>query len=109
MVGITRLAATALAAGTLSVVGLSLGVGAAQADTKGPFQWCPGQSLDAVGKWGGAPVWNMNVCHTYWKTYSNIGGNVPVRDGLATNIWEGDEPPPGPTGPTCALFICIPG
>jgi hypothetical protein len=57
---------------------------------------------------GASYVWDMSVCHTWWTTYGNHG-NVPSKYGFPSNIWEGDEPPPGPDGPNCALFICLPG
>jgi hypothetical protein len=47
-----RIIAGALLSGTVAVAGFGLAAGTAQANTRAPYQWCPGQHLpetDVVG------------------------------------------------------------
>lgn len=90
------LATTVLVSGGLSLAGLGLGAGIAQAG--GARNWCPGD--DPRGEPGGAfttspPNWDWNVCHTYYI--------VPAGQGNVSPGILADAPPP-PT--VCwALFI----
>jgi hypothetical protein len=103
--GIAGLATTLLVSGGLGLAGLGLAAGVAQADLRGPYQWCPGQSMQwPTGPWGLPVVWDMNVCHTWWVVVYGQG-NVPMADGRPSVIWEGDNPPP----PTHHDPLCPPG
>jgi hypothetical protein len=85
--------------------GLGLGAGAAQAEY-GPQQWCPGQSMDPPTGPDHQFVWDMNVCHTWYRV--ELGkGNVPFNGGLSSsNVWDGDNPPPGlPPPPNLPLWV----
>jgi hypothetical protein len=113
---VKKIIAGALLSGGVAMVGIGLGAGTAQA-TKGPFTWCPGQSM----VWPSGPnsdrgipepyVWNMNVCHT-WYVVADGWGNVPhVEAGQQTlhdsNVWDGDNPPPdNPGHVNCGLMFC---
>ncbi|PBA87072.1 hypothetical protein CKJ71_08055 [Mycobacterium avium] len=106
----------ALLSGGVAAAGLGLGAGAAHA-TKGPFTWCPGQSME----WPSGPnssrghlnyVWDMNVCHT-WYVVPDGWGNVPriALNGQQTlqssNAWDGDNPPgDNPGNVQCGLMWC---
>ncbi len=113
----TRIIAGALLSGGVAVAGVGLAPGTAQANG-GPYTWCPGQSMD----WPTGPnttglglhtqyVWDMNVCHTWYKVSYGYG-NVPrIINGAPTlqgsNTWDGDNPPPpNPSGFNCGLFWC---
>jgi hypothetical protein len=107
---IVRLATTVLVSGGLGLAGLGLGAGTAHAFTFGPFQWCPGQpfAFDPPQQ-AGWPVWDMNVCHTYWYEYD-------VRTKAPAHYWEGENlfptpippPPPQPLPPHCPLPFRVP-
>lgn len=73
---VTRLAATALAAGAVAAAGLALDTATAQADpfTAQPNSWCPGQALPFSNI-----QWDMSVCHT-WYTVPFGKGNVRMVD-----------------------------
>jgi hypothetical protein len=62
MNGISRLATTVVAAGTV-VAGLALDAGAAQADPfpAQPHSWCPEEALPFNNI-----QWDMGVCHTWY-------------------------------------------
>lgn len=78
---ISRTIAGALLSGGVAVVGVGLVPGIAHAN-KGPFTWCPGQSME----WPSGPnssrgvaqnyAWDMSVCHT-WYIVADGWGNVP--------------------------------
>jgi hypothetical protein len=90
-----RIAAGALLSGVVAVTGFGLAAVAAQANTRGPYQWCPGQPLPEsdVG-------WDMNVCHTwYWVDYG-------FQANRGHFVYEGDNPPPN-LG--CIPGLCLPG
>lgn len=91
-----RVIAGALLSLGVSVAGLALGAGAAQArpdPNYGPHQWCPGQSIYwPTGPWG-LVDWDMNVCHT-WYVVGYGQGNVPMKTGSPSIIYEGNDPPP---------------
>ena len=97
---LTRIIAGALLSSAVTVAGLAIAPGTAQADpqSQGPLQWCPGQRLpqQSLG-------WNMSVCHTYWQTPFGRG-NVPLTNGGNSEIWEGPNPPPY-WEPVCAPFV----
>jgi hypothetical protein len=93
-----------LLSGGIAVAGFGLAAGAALAQPgpaplnhwpgcteeapQGPCHWCPGQPLPPTGNHVINPVrWDNNVCHTYY--YVNFG-----TDNVASNIWDGDSPPP---------------
>ena len=69
----------------VAVASLGLGAGTAHA-TAGPFTWCPGQSMNYPPgpdtSFGVNPVltdhyvWDMNVCHTWYRVETGWG-NVP--------------------------------
>ncbi len=112
----TRILVGALLSGGVALAG-AWAPGIAHANG-GPYTWCPGQSMD----WPTGPntttlgmhaqyVWDMNVCHTWYKvTYGY--GNVPrIVNGASTlqgsNTWDGDDPPPpNPSGVNCGLMWC---
>jgi hypothetical protein len=89
--------------------------GVAQADDNvgGPFQWCPGDSMDyspTATFFGGhngpgrGYRWDMNVCHTWYRLRSMHAGNVPDNGDPHSDVWDGDNPPPGqvlPPLPPC--------
>ncbi|WP_082956536.1 MULTISPECIES: hypothetical protein [unclassified Mycobacterium] len=97
--GIAGAATTLLASGCLGLASLVLGAGTAQADSPGPYRWCPGDSMvyhATVGPHTGPGVayqWDMNVCHT-WYWVANGKGNVPYKGHLPSGVWDGDNPPP---------------
>ena len=85
-----RIIAGALLGGSVTVAGVGLAAGTAQANTRGPYQWCSGQHLPETDV-----VWDMNVCHTwYWVDYG-------FQANRGHFVYEGDNPPPN--------FGCIPG
>jgi hypothetical protein len=113
--------AGALLCGSVAVTGIGLGTGTAHA-TAGPFNWCPGQSMD----WPSGPdmsfgvkpkltdrhVWDMNVCHTWYRVETGWG-NVPwiQPNGQQTlshsDVWDGDNPPgDNPGNVHCGLMFC---
>ena|SRR5271166_689496 len=97
-----RIIAGGLMSGAVAVAGLGPAAGTAQADpqSQGPFQWCPGQPMAGVL----SPIrWDMSVCHTYWATPFGRG-NVPLRAGGPSSIWEGNDPPPY-FEPVCPPFF----
>ena len=92
-----RIIGGALLSGGLTIAGLGLAAGNAQAhpnpvpldngDWGPPHHWCPGQPLPDTGNRVTDPLrWDMTICHTYYYTYPY--GNV------AKTIWDGDNPPP---------------
>jgi hypothetical protein len=111
------IAGTLLWAGVV-VAGVGLSAGTAHA-TKGPFTWCPGQSM----QWPSGPddprnvaigeryVWDMHACHT-WYVVADGWGNVPHTEaGQPTlhdsNVWDGNNPPPdNPGHVNCGLMFC---
>jgi len=101
--GVAGLATTLLVSGGLSLAGLGLGAGAANAYTYGPFQWCPGQDMPNDPPRAATDlVWDMSVCHTYY-----IVGYK--RGNVGDYIWADAGPPPPPAhnprclpGPGCA-------
>ncbi|WP_076063349.1 MULTISPECIES: hypothetical protein [unclassified Mycobacterium] len=114
---ISRIIAGALLSGGVAVVGVGLVPGIAHAN-KGPFTWCPGQSME----WPSGPnssrgvaqnyAWDMSVCHT-WYIVADGWGNVPriALNGQPTlqssHTWDGDNPPPdNPSGVNCGPGWC---
>ena len=102
---ISRLAATVLVSGGLSLAGLGLAAATAKAD--GPHRWCPGDPKNMPYVVNDEVDWDWNVCHTWYPT--NYGqGNVTMA-GRPTSIWDGDNPPPDAIAPrVCApiAFMC---
>jgi hypothetical protein len=105
--GIAGFATALLLSGGLGLAGLELGTGTAQADPgfaqtpyapKGPNQWCPGQALPYNDT---TIVWDMNVCHTWWRVAYGFQGNR--GKGF---IFEGDAPP---ADIGCVPLLCLPG
>lgn len=105
----------------VAVASLGLGAGPAQANA-GPFTWCPGQSMDYPSgpdmSFGVKPkitdrhVWDMNVCHTWFRVATGWG-NVPwiQPNGQQTlshsDVWDGDSPPgDNPGNVQCGLMFC---
>jgi hypothetical protein len=88
--GIAGLATAALLSGGLA--GLGPGAGTAWADTYGPHQWCPGDSIYYPTGPGPYYNWDMNVCHTYY--WVNGTGNVPYKGELPSDLYDGTDPPP---------------
>jgi hypothetical protein len=43
-----RIIAGALLSGSVAVAGIAFTAGSAQANTRGPYQWCPGQHLPEI-------------------------------------------------------------
>ncbi|WP_319430164.1 hypothetical protein [Mycobacterium sp. RTGN5] len=107
-----RIMAAALLSSAVGAAGLALGPGTAHA-TSGPFNWCPGQSME----WPSGPnqsfvyAWDMNTCHTWYRVGYGYG-NVPrLVEGASTlsgsGIWNGDNPPgDNPSGFNCGLMWC---
>ena len=87
---LNRIVAGTLLAATVAVAGFGLAAGTAQANTRGPYQWCPGQQLPETDV-----VWDMNVCHTWY--YGNAGhvGSTNGQVEVGWRIMEG-EPSPVP-------------
>jgi hypothetical protein len=102
--GIVGLATIVLVSGGLGLAGLGLAAGTAQADNLGPFQWCPGQSMDKPTGPGHDIAWDWSVCHT-WYTVDYGKGNVShsYDIGGPSSYWDGDDPPPSDRHP-CAPF-----
>ena len=118
---VKRIMAGGLLSGGIAVAGLGLGAGAAQATT-GPFTWCPGQAMD----WPSGPnmsygvkpkltdryVWDMNVCHTWYKVpdgWGNVPWIAPNGQNTLTSsyVWDGDNPPgDNPGNVQCGLMYC---
>jgi hypothetical protein len=114
----TRAVIAVLLSGGIAVAGVGPSAGTAHA-TKGPFTWCPGQSM----QWPSGPddprnvaigeryVWDMHACHT-WYVVGDGWGNVPhIEAGQPTlhdsNVWDGDNPPPdNPGHVNCGLMFC---
>lgn len=89
----TILAAALLSAG-LAATGMGLSVGTAQAETppSGPNTWCPGDPPVETGNKRVNPVrWDESICHEYWFVYFGQGN-------VASNIWDGPNPPGPPPG-----------
>jgi hypothetical protein len=64
-----RIIAGAVLSGSLAVTAVGLAAGTAQANTRGPYQWCPGQHFpetDVVPRriWGASPGWACPGCNT---------------------------------------------
>jgi hypothetical protein len=105
---IVGVATTVVVSGGLGLAGLAL-AGTAHADD-GPHQWCPGQSMrPGVGP-GSEIVWDMHVCHT-WYRVGYAQGNVANIAGTPTTVWDGPNPPTPPAPqcnapgrPPCGLF-----
>ncbi|ORW31672.1 hypothetical protein AWB91_15475 [Mycobacterium paraense] len=90
-----RLLAGGLVSVTFAVAGLGLSAGTAQAKPRGPYQWCPGQQLPETDV-----VWDMNVCHTWYRVDYGFQAN------RGHFVYEGDTPPPD-LG--CIPGLCLPG
>lgn len=105
---IAVLAATLSLSAGLGPAGIGVAISAAQATSgspgfhgpvpakpRGPYQWCPGQSLPE-----GDVAWNMNVCHTwYWVDYG-------FQANRGQFVYEGDNPP---ADLGCIPGLCLPG
>ena len=90
-----RIVAGALLSAGVAMAGFGLGAGTAQANTRGPYQWCPGQPLPESDV-----VWDMNACHTwYWVAYG-------FQANRGHFVYEGDNPPPDRA---CIPLLCLPG
>jgi hypothetical protein len=88
-----------LLSGGLGVASIGLSASIAQAWPYGPYQWCPGQSLPQTGDPTHPVVWDMTVCHTYWKVGPNQGNAGPY-------VWDGPNPPgPPPSPPPPPLWV----
>src|ERR1700676_4123973 len=80
-----RIIAGALLSGGVAVAGLGLAAGTAHADTfGGPYRWCPGQELPQTGDPNWRVVWDMSVCHTWYRVGPNQGN-------VGRYIWDGDN------------------
>jgi hypothetical protein len=101
-----RIVAGAQLSGGLGAAGLGLAASTAQADPSyGPHRWCPGDSMEwPTGPWNQV-VWDMSVCHT-WYAVGYAQGNVPMKTGSPSDVWDGDNPPPPnpPLPPWIGLF-----
>ena len=103
-----RFVAGSLMSVGVAIAGLVLTPATAHADpgrATGPKTWCPGQDPASVSQIN-PPNWDWNVCHTYWWVSSGLGN-------VATNVWEGELPPPGiplanlsRPAVNCGLFFC---
>lgn len=101
----------------LTAAGVGVSPGIAHANG-GPYTWCPGQSMDdptGPNRFGTLYVWDMNVCHTWYRVsygYGNVIKGFDAEPQLppslsGSSVWEGDNPPPdNPTGFNCGLFFC---
>jgi hypothetical protein len=119
---IAGLATAALVSGGLGLAGLGP-AGTAHADDPvgGPFQWCPGDSMDysttaylsgADNGPGRGYSWNMNICHTWYRLKNIEAGNVPYNGDPHSDVWDGNNPPAGlvlPPLPACppSILPCL--
>jgi hypothetical protein len=91
--------AGAVLSGCLALAGFGSAAGTAHAWPYGPYTWCPGQSLPQTGDPTRPVVWDMSVCHTYWKVGPNQGNVGPY-------VWDGPNPPgPPPPPPVPPLWV----
>jgi hypothetical protein len=58
-----------------------------------------------TGPWNQA-IWDMNVCHT-WYAVGYGKGNVPMKGGVPSSVWDGDNPPP-PNPPPAVPPLWVP-
>lgn len=87
-------ATSLLVSGGLGLAGLGLAAGTAHAGPNGgPYQWCPGQSMNRPKGPGDQYLWDMSVCHTFYLVSYGLG-NVPNKYGEPSIVWDGDNPPP---------------
>ncbi|HUB55300.1 MAG TPA: hypothetical protein VMB04_09065 [Mycobacterium sp.] len=82
-----RVVAAALLSGALTLVGIGLAAGDAQAQPGDkfaqPHEWCPGQPLPEADV-----HWDTNICHTwFWVPVAGMGN-------AGEFVWDGDTPPP---------------
>jgi hypothetical protein len=82
-----RVVAAALLSGAVTLVGIGLAAGDAQAQPgdnfSQPHEWCPGQPLPEADV-----QWDTNVCHTwFWVPVGGMGN-------AGKFVWDGDSPPP---------------
>jgi hypothetical protein len=97
-----RVGAAALLSGAVTLVGIGLAAGDAQAQPgdnfSQPHQWCPGQPLPEADV-----HWDTNVCHTwFWVPVGGMGN-------AGEFVWDGDTPPPHGPPPCYGAPICLPG
>jgi hypothetical protein len=94
-----KIAAAALLSAAVALAGLGPAAGTAHAWPYGPYTWCPGQSLPQTGDPTRPVVWDMAVCHTYYKVGANQGNVGPY-------VWDGPNPPgPPPPQPVPPLWV----
>jgi hypothetical protein len=82
-----RVVAAALLSGAVTLVGIGLAAGDAQAQPgdnfSQPHEWCPGQPLPEADV-----HWDTNICHTwFWVPVGGMGN-------AGKFVWDGDTPPP---------------
>jgi hypothetical protein len=82
-----RVVVAALLSGAVTLVGIGLAAGDAQAqpghDFSQPHEWCPGQPLPEADV-----HWDTNICHTwFWVPVAGMGN-------AGEFVWDGDNPPP---------------
>jgi len=111
----SRFATAVAVSGGLSLVGMSLATGAAQADDQVVWggncpvghtcgRWCPGDSTRDVN----GVNWDWNVCHTYVMDWRGI---VDVDNGVVVYAWPNAPaapPTPPPPPPPPAVPFCHP-
>ena len=44
---------------------------------------------------GADKTWDFDVCHTWYFVKSGFGNVALVKGGVASNVFEGEDPPPG--------------
>lgn len=99
MTTISRIAISAMVAGSLAAAGLGLAAGNASADDYYWFSWCPGQIAPSAAS-DRVIDWDWNVCHTY-----RYNGNDLIDDlGI---VYPAPAPAPGSICGT-DLFTGIP-
>ncbi|MDT5008982.1 MAG: hypothetical protein QOH57_599 [Mycobacterium sp.] len=104
-----RFATAVLVAGGLSLIGLGLGAGTANAYVYGPFQWCPGQDMPNDPPRSPTDlVWDMSVCHTYYFDY-DVRTHAPARFWEGPNLFPTPIPPPPPPANPPNIFEQCPG
>ena len=103
-----RVLAAALLLGGVTLAGIGLAAGDAQAQPglapiptdnfSVPHHWCPGQPLPETDV-----HWDANICDTWF--WAPVGGMGNVGE----FVWDGDTPPPHGPPPCYGAPICLPG
>jgi hypothetical protein len=107
-----RTAVGALLSGAVAMAGFGLAAGTAHGRQPGPVSMVPRAIHEPPGEPGLTVVWDMNVCHTWYRVdygKGNVANNYGGPPG-SPNIWDGDNPPAARPSP-CLTTIrqgCFP-